>query len=313
MKPRKIILLSACAVLLCICIIQAVMKNGDKVMNFNLSESPDEITFVTPSETFSLVLEDETWYIGEKRYIGNKDTIKTLIESASEIKALDKVGKNTSDAIASRYELNEGKVTVVSLKKDGKILRTINVGKTSTGGSQTYITLNDSKDVYLVSGNLQSDVVKSKNDLRSKEIYNFMHDDVSSVTLTTYPTIENNYAEENSFTVSKVGTGDEAMWTISIPDVQVNAENAESYFQGLNYLATTKWYEDNEIPVNGVKSFSVKMYAGNKSITLDIYNTYTDEGKTGTYYAKCSLTPYAFMIAGNVVNKYKKNLEYFVQ
>lgn len=313
MKPRKIILLTACAVLLCICIIQAVMKNGDKVKNFNISEKPDEIAFVTPSGNYTLVLEDENWYIGEKRYIGNKSIIESLIESASEIKALDKVGKNSSEAFASLYELNEGKVSNVTLKKDGKVLRTINVGKTSTTGSQTYITLDDSKDIYLVSGNLQSDVVKSTNDLRSKEIYSYDKDEISSVSITTYPTIENNFAEEKTFSVGKVGDGEDAMWTISVPDVQVNAENASSYFGSITYLSTTKWYEDDEIPANGVKSLSVKMYIGNKPFTLDVYNTYTEEGKNGTSYAKCSLTPYAFMINGNVVNKYKKELEYFVQ
>lgn len=313
MKPRKIILLVACAVLLCICIIQAAMKNGDKVKNFNISEKPDEIAFTTPSESFNVIFENDTWFIGDKRYIGNNGIIDSLIEAASEIKALDKVGKNSSEASAIRYELNEGKVSIITLKKNGKVLRTLFIGKTSTGGSQTYITLDDSKDIYLVSGNLQSDIVKSTNDLRSKEIYTYKKDDITSVSITTYPTAENNFADEKTFTIGKIGNGEDAMWTISVPDVQVNAENAASYFGSITYLSTTKWYEDNEIPANGVKALTVNIYVGNKPFTLDIYNTYTDDGKSGTFYAKCSLTPYAFMIAGNVVNKYKKDLEYFVQ
>lgn len=313
MKPRKIILLAACAILLCVCIVQAVMKNSDKVRTFALSDKPDEISFVTAEGNYTLVLEDDTWYIGEKRYVGNNNIIDPLIEAASSIKVLDKVGKASSESAAIRYELNEGKVAVVTLKKDGKVLRTMNIGKTSTGGSQTYITMDGSNDVLLVSGNLRNDVVKSTNDLRSKVIYNYNVDNMSSVTITSYPTIENEFAPEKSFTIGKVGTGEDAMWTISVPDVQVNAENADAFFRSITFLSTTKWYEDNEIPANGVKSLSVKIYEGNKSFTLDIYNTYTDEGKTGTYYAKCTLTPYAFLIAGNAVNKYNKTLDYFVQ
>lgn len=313
MKPRKIVLLAACAILLCTFIVQTVMKNGDKVRNFDLSQTPDEISFVTSEGSYTLVQSGSEWTINEKDYAINSNVVESLIEAASSVKALDRLGKLSNETLSIRYELNAEKASVVTLKKDGKVLRTLTIGKTSSTGSQTYACIDDDKDVYLVAGNLHSDILKSLNDLRSKQIYSFDKEDITSISVTTYPLPVSGETEEKSFTVSRIGSGENAMWTISEPNVQVNAETAASWFGSVATLTTTKWYEANEIPANGVHAMTVKLSAGNKNITLEIYNTYTDEGKNSTSYATTSLNPYTFLITGSNVNKFNKTVEYFAQ
>lgn len=313
MKPRKIVLLAACAILLCIFIVQTVMKNGDKVRTFELSQKPDEIAFVTPEGNYTLVQSGDEWAIIEKNYAVTKSVVDSLIESASAVKALDKVGKLSNDTLSIRYELGAEKASVVTLKKDGKVLRTLTIGKTSSTGSQTYACFDDDKDVYLVAGNLRNDIVKSVNDLRSKTVYSFEKDDITSISVTTYPVQNSEETEEKSFTVSRIGSGENAMWTISEPNVQVNGETAADWFGSVATLTTTKWYEANEVPANGVHAMTVKMSVGNKNITIEVYNTYTEEGKNGTSYATTSLNPYTFLITGSNVNKFKKTVEYFAQ
>jgi len=313
MKPRKIVLLAACAILLCIFIVQTVMKNGDKVRTFELSQKPDEIAFVTPEGNYTLVQSGDEWIIIEKNYAVTKSVVDSLIESASAVKALDKVGKLSNDTLSIRYELGAEKASVVTLKKDGKVLRTLTIGKTSSTGSQTYACFDDDKDVYLVAGNLRNDIVKSVNDLRSKTVYSFEKDDITSISVTTYPVPNSEDIEEKSFTVSRIGSGENAMWTISEPNVQVNGETAADWFGSVATLTTTRWYESNEVPANGVHAMTVKMSVGNKNITIEVYNTYTEEGKNGTSFATTSLNLYTFLITGSNVNKFKKTVEYFAQ
>ena len=59
MKPRKIILLSSCALLLIICILQGISKTKDTVKTFEFSETPDAISIQKPDGEIKLVLENE--------------------------------------------------------------------------------------------------------------------------------------------------------------------------------------------------------------------------------------------------------------
>ena len=55
MQKRKMILLCACALLLFVCIVQAITKNKNTVRVFTLKEEPDSILIENGSESVSLV------------------------------------------------------------------------------------------------------------------------------------------------------------------------------------------------------------------------------------------------------------------
>ena len=72
------------------------------------------------------------------------------------LQLLEKVATASSDDVKEKYDLIEGKVITVTVKNADKVIRTVNVGKASSTNYQTYITVDDSKDIYLANGNLNS-------------------------------------------------------------------------------------------------------------------------------------------------------------
>ncbi len=306
MKPRKIILLSACAILLCICILQAVLKQGDKIKSFKVSEKPDEITIKTPATEFTLTKDGDEWLIGDKKYTGNTTTIESLINSASTLKGLEKVGSLSNDTIMNRYELNKEKENIVTLKKEGKVLTEIHIGKTSSTGSQSYATIGNSKDIYLMAGNLEAELVKNMNDLRSKTIYKYNASEVNAVSITTY---DGN--KQNNFSIARLIQGEDTMWTFSEPDKELDEDKASEWFASLASLSTNKWYEDSDKPTDGRHVLTAKIEAGKDHLTLEVYEVLNDEGKVTSSYATCNNTPYTFGITGSTINKYKKDTGYF--
>ena len=134
MKPRKIILLSSCALLLIICILQGISKTKDTVKTFEFSETPDAISIQKPDGEIKLVLENGEWFVGEKKYPTLQSTVDSIIDDIKSVRALDKVGKANNQNMLDRYELNDGQKIVVTASLNGKVLRTIHIGKTSSTG-----------------------------------------------------------------------------------------------------------------------------------------------------------------------------------
>ena len=306
MKPRKIILLSACAILLAICIIQAVLKQGDKVKTFNISEKPDEITIKAPENEFTITKNGDDWLIGDKKYAGNTTSVESLINSASTLKGLEKVGSLSNDTIMNRYELNKEKERIVTLKKDGKILIEIHIGKTSSTGSQSYATIGSSKDIYLMAGNLEAELVKDMNDLRSKNIYKYNASEINAASITTY-----DGEKQENFSIARLVQGEDTMWTFSEPDKILDEDKAAEWLSSLAALTTNKWYEDSDKPTGGRHVLTAKIEAGKDHLTLEAYEVLNDEGKVTSSYATCSNTPYVFGITSSTINKYKKDAGYF--
>lgn len=299
MKARKIVLLALDAVLLVILIFQLIFKSSDKTKTLEILDEPNEISISTPTESFSLIKEDDKWFVGEKKYPANESYVDSAVNAVKSIKLLDKVGTASSDSTLLRYELDDDKKISVEVKSNGKVVRTLIIGKDSSTGSQNYVMVDDSKDIYLATGNLRSEFDKTVNYFRSRVVLSLDANEISGVELST----EN----ENSWILNRMGSGDDIVWNCSVAEVEVDSEKATNWFNSLASITTPRWYDDEP---SGEKIISAKITSAFKTITVDIFALpTTEEGETQKYWAKCSETPYAFEMASYTVQKFQKTVE----
>ena len=80
----------------------------------------------------------------------NVETVKQMIDAISKINVLGLVSKNDDN---ERYGFSDNELIKVVVQKDGKVLRTLELGKNSSTYQQVYGKIDNSKDVLLISGN----------------------------------------------------------------------------------------------------------------------------------------------------------------
>ncbi len=304
MKPRKIILLAGIALLLCICIIQAVSSANDKVRIFEFSGEPDEIVLENADGTITLVKNGEEWFVGEEKYPAADSAVDDMINSLKSIKALDKVSSSGSDDALLRYELNEGKRKTVTARKEGKVLRALAVGKDATAGSQSYITIDGGKDVYLATGNLSSAFDKSVDELRSRAVLSLDKALISAVSISD--------SEGRSWSLARSGSGMDVNWSISGADIEVDPELAKNFLEGLGTFVSAKWHDRDE-KLGGEKLVSAKITLSSpasKVISFELYKIpAASEDGNDIFWGTCSETPYTFELASYAAQKLIKNPE----
>lgn len=171
MKTRKIVLLVSILLLSIVLVLQLIFSGGSKIRYINLKEAPSEVTIEkNGSETIKVTKKSDDLYILQD--VLNADTAyaSSIFSEIQYLKIIDTVANSvTEEGELERYGLNPQSLITVSAKKDGKVLRTIRIGKEAASGSQTYAQLDNSKDVVLVSGSLRSYYDKTLEDLIKAE------------------------------------------------------------------------------------------------------------------------------------------------
>lgn len=292
MKTRKIILLTACAALLCVCVAQMILTGRSPVRTVTLQETPDSIRIQTGDSEVLLAADGGQWYTGERRYPANQSDADSMLSNLSEIKILDAVGKAGGGAAEERYELQDGKALVITAQKDGRTLRTVRLGKTSSTGAQSYITLDGGKDIYLVSGNLHSVFGKSEDALRSKKVYGIEAGDILSV-----------LAGSGGRTWGLEKTDDSGEWkpTGDASALALDSEKADAWVSRLANLSVSEWLDDGESD-GAHEAASVTIRTKDRIITVDVSTV--PDGEDVRYICGCSETPYRFEISSYTAEKY---------
>lgn len=306
MKTRKLVLIIADVVLLAICIIQGILAAHDGAKYFRLSQQPDEYIVVTPAETIHLTLENEKWTMNGK-YPVTTTSAQNFADAVESIRALDKVG-TVSENANIKYELVDGKKICVEVRKAGKVLRTLEIGKDATSGSQTYITVDGGKDIYLAAGNLRTTFDKTVAALRDRYVWGNGIDkkDLNSATIIN--------AQGDSWTVTRMGSGTDIVWNISgsgTEGLEIDDEKATNWLESLAIMTAESWYDDNATveSLGGEFAAKAKIGYGFNTITLEIYK-FPNNGETeDKFYAKASESPYLFAIPAYQSSKYLKGPE----
>lgn len=152
---RKVVLLSLNVILLAVCIVQGIVLNRDTTKTFKITETPDEIYIYNQGQEINLVLQDDKWYVGQNKEIADQAYVEQLISLFSSVRAIDKVGSVKNEVFIEKYQLDEEKCISVVAKKNGEIIRSLQLGKTGSDKRQNYGTVDGSSDIYLLSGSLR--------------------------------------------------------------------------------------------------------------------------------------------------------------
>ncbi len=300
MKMRKTILLAACAALLAVCIVQAIMSLKPPVEELTLSESPDKITITGAGLDVLLTLEGNTWYVGSDNFSVSAADSGRILNAVKEIKVLDVIGKTGNEAMEERYELDAAKAITVTAFKADKTLRTITVGKTSSTGSQTYIALDGKKDILLAATNLRSAFDKSADDLRSKNVYSFSKNDITAVSVTQNGSAWG--AERHE------GDGGAAEWsaTGSAAGTELDKDKTDSWVQQLASLLVSSWLENSaELPAE--KAAEAEILTAADKATVSLYRV--EDGGDDSYYCTSNKTPHKFTLTKSAAEKFLKTAD----
>lgn len=160
LSVRKIILLSLIAVLLVVYILQLVISGANDGYSLVLKESPDTILIQNGTKSqIKIVNSNGIWLLKEgsenpeENYAilpANTETVNQMVTSLSKIEVLGLVSRNADN---ERFGFTENESVKIICSKEGKILRTLELGKNSSTYQQVYAKVDESSNVVLVSGN----------------------------------------------------------------------------------------------------------------------------------------------------------------
>jgi hypothetical protein len=160
LSVRKIILLSLIAVLLVVYILQLVISGANNGYSLVLKGSPDTILIQNGTNPqIKIVNSNGIWLLKEgsenpeENYAilpANTETVNQMVTSLSKIEVLGLVSRNADN---ERFGFTENESVKIICSKEGKILRTLELGKNSSTYQQVYAKIDESNNVVLVSGN----------------------------------------------------------------------------------------------------------------------------------------------------------------
>lgn len=305
MQKRKLFLLSACSLLLLICILQAVTLKRNTVKIFALKDSPDSLLIENGSQKTWLFKDGDSWTVSadenSTRYAANDANVDSLLNAIKSVKALDKVGNAANEAAQIRYDLTDSKKITVKAYNGGKEVRKLTIGKASATGSQGYVMIDSSSDVYLSSGNLHDTFNKTVSDLRSNLVWTIDKNSIGSIAL--------KMADGSEWKLSRTGQKENIEWKLDghgIVTGEVDAKKAENWFGEFASLSAASWLDDNASP-EGKYLLTCEIEAGDKKYALDLFLSKEEgENSPAEYTASSTESPYAFELAAYSARKFLK-------
>ncbi len=317
---RKVVLLCGIAVLFVVYVLQLALTGRQKMQELSFAEEPDSLLIqigTDVSQTVAIAKEDGAWLVGDKKYPAAESTVDSLIAAIKEIKLLGQASGRTDDA--ERYGLHEAGRVLVTASKDGKVLRTLSVGKDTSTKSQSYVQVDGKPQIYLAGGALHATFATSVAAVRSKAVYSF---DASTLTAVSVSTVGTDSSLEGNFRIRKeeqAAAETEEGVSVAAPVWHLDAETEEpveldeskvsSWLSSLSSLNVDSWLDDASARAPEIV---LDLEAGGKTYTVSLYASYAEAGEDGEaekqYTASCSETPYYFTLPSYVLPRFQKKL-----
>lgn len=307
MKLRKKLLLAGCGILFVIALFQCVASSNNSIKTLKLEK--DFNTIEIQNLTGKIVINKQTdgkWTVLEKQYDVNEAEFDSILEALQNIQLLEKVATANSDLAKEKYDLAEGKVITVLVKNGEEVVRTVKVGKASSTNFQTYITVDNSNDVYLVNRNMNSLFSTTTEDLRSKIIKEFKAEDIASIQITK---------ADSDWTLSKVKDGETFVWQLTgVPgSIDVDSEKADAWIKSFETFVASSWIADNKLP-QGTKELTCTVKTNAETVTFDVYSNPPEiEGENPQYFGSCSACEYVFNLPSYTFSRFSKDPSTFAK
>ena len=310
---RKYVLLAIVAVLAVIVVVQTVMGTKSNIKDLKIETDISKIEITSAGSSVSDVFEkqsDGSWMINGK-YLADSGKTQEMLDSLKNIRVLGTVGSSKSDA--EKFGLDDGHVIRVKVFGDGKLLRTVRVGKTSGAGAQTYAQVDSSDSFKLVNGNLTRYFGAEINTLRDKMFWKFDPACVTQIKLfnegkkleLSKEAVESDGS--NAYTVSHV-------WTVTGANFDLGGEidsaKIDQWVVDLAQVNSFKWKSDDWPMPRNTPEVQLEIYEGEKIHSVSLY--YMDE-EEHTYLSSSSDCPFMFDISEVNKNRIARNVDSFLK
>lgn len=331
-NTRKIILCILIFIFAVIYALQLIFTGKSKIQTLTVKEDADQLTITSLDKgKINLVKENDSWYVGEKKYKADSDTVQRLLDSLTKMKIVGSVS-SSAEGDEDRYGLNESRAIQVELFSDGELLRQVKIGKDTVTGGQCYIQLDGKNQVYILGEGLDGLFTKDIAALRDTMVYDFSESGISQITFEKdgqSVTFEKDFVASSSDDESEnSSTG--TVWNLissssPVDEEKIDSDKVSTWANGLSFLRVASWLDDSYALSQEALPFAkVKITATDGSKTeLAAYQTKTEEvtvdqdGNESTspaeYVFKSSSQPYYFTLSSNAQTKIARNFSDFAK
>lgn len=275
MTKRKIILLSSIFILLIIYIHQIIFSSKGKIKEIAPKEIPNIVLIQNSHEDIILKKDNGLWTVNNN--IPSQTELSDYIcKAATSIKIIDTVSKSNSEEELKKYGLD--KPIKVTTKLNDKTIQTLLIGKAAQNNNQTYVKLEKKKEIYLVSGNLNSLFDITFNELQDMTLYSLNENELYKISV-----LHNlDESDKEEFSIEKSGEISEYNWKVEscsndkIDLTKFNPEKFQNWITSILELKATNWLEDFEQAKEITEAKpDVKISIGAKGtdIILDLYKS----------------------------------------
>lgn len=317
MKNRRLLISLGLIVVLLLYIAFSKINKSADIPEIESWVSADDIMVTREKGPLHLYMKDSIWVIGDEAYPADKTKVENMEKEMRDLKITDLISRSP---YYEKYKLTEDKAVRVTVKKEGKIMRDILLGKISSTNRNTYIKFPDKNEIYLASGDITREFEKEVNELRDMDICEISSDSITSVEL-VYKGSRLKFLKE---------TTEEKDTTAGTPDKVKEAEKDKQPTKIERWIC--KQYRNIPLDKNKVdpfiKSFcSVKAdsYSDKKKGIMkgficavksrvhdkDIEHKIHKEDSDGKYFCTSTESPYVFMISEWKAKNFFKTIEDF--
>lgn len=301
MKPRKIVLLSLIAVLLCVYIIQLVTIDTGSVEKVVVSGEPDRLVIESKTNgRIVLTKKNEVWYLGEnQQYDTLESEVNILVDALSGWSVLQTVSRGGDEVL---YGLDDDAKISVSAYQHDELLTQFDVGKDASATRQSYIRMAGEKDILLISDSFNNVFNITPDDVRVRSVYTYDYNTIVQAYLIT--------AEAGVIQVIRDEDGDWAGFIKGEYQENMTSEGIESWISSISILNSAGWLPDDYKPaVDAVGIIMFQMEDGS-SVTNSIYPVEGDEEK---FIGTSSESPYAFYMSSYTKGKFLRTADDFAE
>jgi hypothetical protein len=246
--------------------------------------------------TIDVKREGSAWKIvSPDSFAADQDAVSSLLSSAAPLNADSVIADNS--APAAQYGLSNPSLTVTLSRKDGKTDRIV-FGDEVPAGSLVYAQHQSDPKIYAVSSSVKTSFDKTENDLRDKKLLTFSSEKLTSVELDNPKT---------SVTLGKNNQGD---WQITKPgpfradsfQVDELVRKLQDARMELGNGADDQKKNDPAFAAGQLVSI-VRVTDASGTKTLQVRKN------KDTFYAKSSVVPGVYKVAGDLGTALTKSLD----
>lgn len=314
MTKRKIILLSINILLILIIIGQNIFSSKGKIKEITTKENPTKIIIENHSEKITILKNNNTWELENNLPLQN-DLCNYIAKTSTSLKIIDTVSKTNSEEETKKYGFDNP--IIVTALSDNKIIQQLIIGKPASNNNQSYVKLNNKKEIFLVSGNLNSLFEITSKELLDMTLYSLDINKIYKIEISKFEKSNKTQNEplEKNITIEKSGEISNYDWKIISSTEKFNYENFNSqkfqnWLNNILELSTEKWIDDfNSIEpiINGTPEIKIVIGSGGKDIIINLYKN------NDNIICLCSENEHPCLISEIDWNKFNINFNEFIK